>query len=603
MAGVLAALIAGSAFAAAAPNITEPSGGLWVGRIAPKHRLTITQSNTVNGDRVSVFAGQGVDVAASLQPSWTVNVNLRGHFAKASAAGFALRPTTTDRPVFTASEIEAAQGVHATVYLQQEGIFIDMIEGGKRMGDALPLTPKLPMPAASYRLGNMKTELPTTSNINTDLQANDWNEDGFSDYMLTYLYLDGSLKVAVAYIDGKSLYEAFTKNDASLIKTSLVDYSTMVTGNGFYDYDRGVIPAASARSAVGDLDGAADGRSEFVLHHTTELTSYSERQIYYGVVGLGTGPGNVLLAWKITPVADAEPGVRFDKIPVDMNSLGEGGNYYNTAELGSDSVGVAVGDVDGDGRAEICALHYRSNRFFLLDMKGDVNVVTNSFLYLFKWQNGGMKCSNPTALPTLDDLDQYRQAFGDVPIGDNMDAAVLYGGSGVFGGQDRYRHSSLRVYSTLTFPGMPQVNYDYDRSGSPIDAVTADLDGDGRDELAWTHTRVINNADYMNPDNSKFMGTKVFLTVHKWPAGDTPRDLGSYTDHELWYPERTGGDRHSGPRHFRNFSMTAGAFNYPSGEGAGPDQRQIAFMNGNWSVWSWNNRNLTKLGERTGASP
>ncbi len=127
-----------------------------------------------------------------------------------------------------------------------------------------------PEPADRYHYnGSTQYELTPTldQNVATDLVASDWNGDGYSDYILSYMhnpegnrnYPINGMQVALLYVDGKSLYERISTGTGRVLYTA--DTSVRCSNWEIVrTYGDTVKPASSLRTAIGDVDG--DGADE-----------------------------------------------------------------------------------------------------------------------------------------------------------------------------------------------------------------------------------------------------------------------------------------------------------------------------------------------------
>ncbi len=269
-----------------------------------------------------------------------------------------------------------------------------------------------PEPADRYHYnGSTQYELTPTldQNVATDLVASDWNGDGYSDYILSYMhnpegnrnYPINGMQVALLYVDGKSLYERISTGTGRVLYTA--DTSVRCSNwEMVRTYGDTVKPASSLRTAIGDVDG--DGADELGLVFTR--AGGEEKDDDNGVYVFD-------VAWDGSKAT-------FTKL-YSANS-GVGSSY-----LQNDSVGIAIGNLDGDagGTAEVCVLHGKSPE------RDEASVIY---------------------------LDIYQYGYDD---GTNKMRKIV---------------SGVRLAESYKIRDHPSEGY----SVAPIEAVADDLDNDGR---------------------------------------------------------------------------------------------------------------------------
>ncbi len=430
---LLSAGAAWSALSARSVAESDPMGTMWAEAIVPKHRAVITYMDSSRN--MKTFRGQGADIESNLtsyasQSVYTTAPSELGGlsggddsrpFAMTSAAGTIRRNVTLNTEFYGTTEFtNVPEPVLCTAYLTMSNaggantaVHLEFTNADGRMGRVA--LGGAPSPAYKYyfRADAANRMAPETDqNVALDLVAFDWNGDGYTDYVLSYPHTpngnnaEANTYVALVYVDGKSLAEAVGDKTKSVIvsansQASLFSDMDNNTPGGKTD----VKPAGSSRIAIGDIDG--DGAPELALFNTLAGGKRTEGE-----------DDNQFKVFKLSVDASSRK-ASFNKI-YEKSPLG--GSY-----LQNDSVGLAMGDLDGDGFAEICALYAQTN---LLYEKAKV------YLTIFKWD------ANAKTLVQKVKATQVAETY------------------------DVSKRSEISM--------------------SPLDASAADLDGDGCDELVWT---------------------------------------------------------------------------------------------------------------------
>ncbi|MDR1916258.1 MAG: VCBS repeat-containing protein, partial [Synergistaceae bacterium] len=316
-------------------------------RIVPKSRLTVNATsnqtiNTYNLMRATTFTGQDASEPTAKNVIELGAAGLSDWWAFAQASVAADIPGRDPISFLGGPNVTVDGGVCNAYFLYDPSnndpniiIYMELLDGEESLGK-IELTH---VPAPTYMITDY---MRVGADISTTLVADDWSGDGFSDYILTYRVYSGrtaygsngfyytDVQHVYVYIDGQSLYDAVTSyGESALIKKTVIQTpsSTNMTAAPTSQYN---IPAVSTRTAIGDVDN--DGVNEFVVH-AANLN------------------GDILRVYDVS--ADISGAAQLSQIGGDMTLYGSGGytNYYNA------NVGVAVGDLDGDGYAEICTLH------------------------------------------------------------------------------------------------------------------------------------------------------------------------------------------------------------------------------------------------------
>ena len=185
------------------------------------------------------------------------------------------------------------------------------------------------------------------SNISHELHACDWNSDGYSDYLISYIRANnnggGGSGAVLAVVDGKGLYNyvtgASTKRPSVWFlngnKGSQFETGGKVHG-GSYDKK----PPQSYRCCLGDFNG--DGRQEIAMVFTKIRGS-----------ALADSVMNRLEVYYV--VADADGSLSGKQIyALDGGACGHWMYQGN-------SVGIAAGDIENTGRDELFLLYARES--------------------------------------------------------------------------------------------------------------------------------------------------------------------------------------------------------------------------------------------------
>lgn len=383
-----------------------PLGSAWHYPLSPKHRSIVTYRDQ-NGS-MTTFRGQGAEDPFSKDPTpfpydfntyfsrdgnqgsiltLSADLDVSGGYSRvfslAQATGVMPQTFTLDEPFMGQSKYSGVpSGVVCSSYLTKAdahglttSLWMELtgrdesdnttkrlgrvkLEGSGSDGKLLP------KPAFKYKwVADLATvDAPATDmNVAHEMVSRDWDGDGYTDYLVSYIsdakgnyqhdgYIHGNAakQVALVFVDGRSLYDAGRGNGKvrfwSDKSTELWNGHDSVAG-GRTD----VKPPNSVRLAIGDMNG--DASPEVALYYTkVQLPVWGGRAHNNTLRMLslrydGTKP---TFTWQKTKNSDV-------------------GKWY----VQYDSVAVAMGDLDGDGNDELAVLHgntaalHQSSRLYL----------------------------------------------------------------------------------------------------------------------------------------------------------------------------------------------------------------------------------------------
>lgn len=439
----------------------DPMGGAWKSRVVPKQRLMVSYRRAANDQyAISTFVGTGEktsdgvvhehDLSSGFHAAYGRSPSDKVYVFDEDSAEGVIPSTVTITPDFYAqTEFETPKYIHVNSQLLRTGsgdhdgdaeLYLQVIEGGDGENDKDEI--KL-VGITKIDLRNMSiyesarydvswyadlswTHKPEQDrNTAHDIAAYDWDGDGYSDYLVTFLGIKskgdpGSPRAMLILIDGKDLYDKVTgKTSANPIAYPIngTEGSEFSTRKNVFAGGSDVKVPNSYRMAIGDFDG--DGRAEAAICYTK----------IHGA-GANEKRANSLEIYEI------------DYNPSGVNDLGGStdmtkGKFYgrrvytddNAGEsfMQNDSVGIAAGDINGDGRDELVQIYARARAYY-----------THSTLRM--------------TIYTCDASGSYRR---------------------------------LASCDQLELPNTTYKMTQMERTVSPIHMAMADFDGDGFDELAW----------------------------------------------------------------------------------------------------------------------
>lgn len=364
----------------------DPLNGAWKSRVLPHQRLLVSFRDKDWNIRTFVGSEESDDgvLAVShgterIRNSDEYGAGDNNNYVFASAAAEGVVPDRTvalSEDFYGISAFEGVpQNVLVTSYLvRHDGgrncIWLDMWADGKTLG--LYQLPAEYVPAYEFQFkadGSWKDAPALDQNTAHDLVSYDWNGDGYSDYVLTYVKYDPDKKdntlVKMLLIDGKSLYERMKNGSGEVVMTHVNGSddvsSILVMGGSVVGGLTDVRPANSIRMMKGDFDG--DGTPEIALYYTL---------IHGG--GANESRANQLEVYKVSYTADG--GYSF------AGCYSTQGGADGSSFLQHNSVGLAAGDINNDGIDELVLIH--------TDSEAITSKTANSYMTIYKMTDGTM---------------------------------------------------------------------------------------------------------------------------------------------------------------------------------------------------------------------
>lgn len=337
----------------------DPLNGAWKSRVLPHQRLLVSFRD--QDWNIRTFVGSKEDDNGNLTVSQTIGperTRSSSEFSAGDSNNYVFASSVTEGvvPDKTVTLSEAFYGVSTfegvpqnvlvTSYLvRHDGgtncIWLDMWADGKDLG--LYQLPSEYVPSYHFTFnadGSWKYAPALDQNTAHDIVASDWNGDGYSDYVLTYVKDTDKTLVKMLLIDGKSLYERMKNNTGEVIITHVNGNddvsSILVTGSSVTGGLSEVKPANSIRMTKGDFDG--DGRDEIALYYT----------LIHGN-GANESRANQLEIYRVN-YSDEKGYV--GRCIYNTQNMADGSSF-----LQHNSVGIAAGDINNDGVDELVYIH------------------------------------------------------------------------------------------------------------------------------------------------------------------------------------------------------------------------------------------------------
>ncbi|MEG1825552.1 MAG: VCBS repeat-containing protein, partial [Cloacibacillus sp.] len=352
----------------------DPLNGLWNSRIIPKHRLMVssfeqttekTNVKTMMGTKEKVVEGKNLNDDYN-SPDNIDYTNDGCHDSSnylPTAIPFAL--ATTEGYVPSSVEISpdfygitrfnnVPQNIIVTSFIVKKDdmysqLGFDIYKQGTSGKLAMPKRILIDNIYPAYQFnfkgdGSWKKAEPLGVTTMHDIVAHDWNNDGYSDYAVTFVTAKGGhdteTYMRVMLVDGKKLYSTSNSYLYS-------DSYTWVNGSEGTKINAGgsivggltaIKPTTSIRMVKGDFDG--DGTPELAAFFTAIEGSAADV----------SRPAK-LAVYKIEDPANSSVFTTST-----MFSTDHGGSLK-----ANDITGIAAGDIDGDGLDEIAALYTESS--------------------------------------------------------------------------------------------------------------------------------------------------------------------------------------------------------------------------------------------------
>ncbi|MDO4560507.1 MAG: VCBS repeat-containing protein [bacterium] len=341
-------------------DLIEPLGGATSSDalIVKKSRIIIAHQEPDNTHRTKTWRGQSADVEENLSETGEdYGADLGGDwfiFGMGSTAGTVRESFTLDKEFYGAVSYDnLPKSVICNTYLVRDrgdlnktSIFIQLVDqnDASRGGDRFIELKDLPKPVYRYEMDIFSSEkfMKMDRSLAHEVCACDWNGDGYSDYLLSYVHNPSGngnfaeTKAMLAVVDGKSLCEG------NPITASVpVDQCSAFSTTDWYSAAANfcLTMPNCLRMTLGDFDG--DGVAEAALVFTKARPADLFEM----------GRSDMLVMYKIGAGSGAAPFTFAKKYDGEFCTWV---SYW-------DGVGLAAGDVDNDGRDELATFGSRSD--------------------------------------------------------------------------------------------------------------------------------------------------------------------------------------------------------------------------------------------------
>ncbi|MDR2179670.1 MAG: hypothetical protein LBP21_05145, partial [Synergistaceae bacterium] len=332
----LAMVLAAGNFAGVSAAADDPLAGNYSVMLKDRVVLTAVGANRTDASFYTATSKDANPVSL-IPPQQTGSVTLPGAVAAMTSVGGYVSDTG-EVDFYGTTLPGTGRGVVASAYLIETStagaydIYLTLADkDGNLLKDA-GANPK------AFKLGadeRVPATLPGGSYFS--LVGNDWNNDGCTDYILSYPTFTGSagnsgsngtLEISSVYIDGKTCYSAAKTNPASTPSVGSTRQLVSYTAYGNASF--------SVSTAVGDLDG--DGEKEFIAFYANSGTE-----------------GNCLDIYNIAPQTGSDADFKISQQ-----------RTVNSSQVGFDDVlTVTAGDFDGDGKDKAALIYSDGGNMYL----------------------------------------------------------------------------------------------------------------------------------------------------------------------------------------------------------------------------------------------
>ncbi len=172
---------------------------------------------------------------------------------------------------------------------------------------------------------------------------------------------------------------------------------------------------------------------------------------------------------------------------------------------GSQPRGIAIGDIDGDGKPDLVVTNSASNTISIFrNTSTSGSISTGSFATRVELTTG---------------VNPYGVSIGDIDGDGKPDIAIT-----------NFGDNSVSVFRNISVPGtitassfLPKV--DYLTGLSPIDVALGDMDGDGKSDMIVTNSASSSVSVFWNASTSGTINTGSFSFRNDFPVGTNPYKL------------------------------------------------------------------------------
>ncbi|WP_455598234.1 FG-GAP repeat domain-containing protein [Cloacibacillus sp.] len=377
-------------------------------RLVPKQRLAITYrggdwniNNFVFTAKTNDVMTRDMSVANELRTLYASSMGADNNsnyvFASASAEGYISSEVALSPDLCGDTSVMVRKNLLVNSYLVRHDGGTNELYLSVREGDEMSKPIKIPDVVPTYAFSNYYgVEIALDMGTAHDIAAFDWNGDGYADYLLSFCTTagDGEVYTRLLLVDGKSLYEKSKNSSAEAPKYYYVNGGGTAVGVRSMYFTTGI----GYRMALGDFDG--DGEAEAAIYFPS------------GTDDLNNINNGKLEVYKIKTNNDG--GFAFSQIYTEDTKIYPSLCY----------VGLATGDINGDGRDELALLTPVPDSGTVWAYMIKINV--------YQWKGGA-----------------FAKTVDSAPTG-----------------------VAIMSPTTTSFPS--------------VNAAIADLDGDGLGELVWT---------------------------------------------------------------------------------------------------------------------